>query len=194
MRGTVRSIQTICESMLNFTVVVTLAILLSVMVSTSAQEAVDIQPAQREQAAPASATPQPSPGTDSIAAPNLPDPSQIDEIFKQTSLGKEADDRRLHLEWRELSNRVVSDPDVVAAKKAAQVAHTDLEKREKLRTYYNIYYGKMRALASSAELKAGLDRVKDAHLAYLNQPRVRPGPGAPSPTPTPERKKHPKKK
>src|SRR5260370_14103837 len=115
---------------------------------------------------------------------------QIGRICKQALLGKEAYGRRLHLEWRELSKRLVSDPDVVAAKKAAQVAPTDLEKREKLRTYYNIYYGKMRALASSAELKAGLDRVKDAHLAYLNQPRVRPGPGAPSPTPTPERKKH----
>src|SRR5713226_532626 len=44
----------------------------------------------------------------------VPELSEIDEVFKRTSLGKEADERRLHIEWRELSNRVVNDPDVAA--------------------------------------------------------------------------------
>jgi len=120
--------------------------------------------------------------------PNVPELSQIDEIFKQTSLGREADERRLHVEWRELSNRVVSDPDIEAAKRLAQVARTDLEKRERLRNYYEIYYGRMRALASSAEMKSALDRLKLAHLSQTSQPRVRSAADAALPTPTPEPK------
>src|SRR5690349_147307 len=105
---------------------------------------------------------------------NVPELSQLDQVFKQTSLGKEADERRLHLEWRQLANRVVNDPEVIAAKKSAASARTDLEKRERLRTYYDIYYGKMRALASSSEMKKALDTLKNDHLSYINQPRVRP--------------------
>jgi len=126
--------------------------------------------------------------------PSVPELSQIDEIFRQTSLGKEADERRLHIEWRQLANRVATDPDIVAAKKSAEVARTDLEKRERLRTYYNVYYGKMRALASSAELKTALDALKSEHLTHINQPRVRHWTDGALPTPTPEpRHKHGKK-
>src|SRR6266705_302684 len=68
------------------------------------------------------------------AAPEatVPERAQIDEIFKQTSLGKEADERRLHIEWRQLHNQMVNDPDIVAAKRAAESARTDLEKRQRL--------------------------------------------------------------
>lgn len=155
--------------------------------ATSAQEAVDLQPAQREPAR-VSAPPSPRAKTDSTAMPNVPDLSQIDEVFKQTSLGKEADERRMHVEWRQLANRFASDPEVMAAKTHAESARTDLQKRERLRAYYEIYYGKMRASASNAEIKAALDGVKDAHINALYQPRVRPVPGV-SPTITPSHHK-----
>src|SRR5207248_8901625 len=107
------------------------------------------------------------------------------EIFKQTSLGKEADERRLHLEWRDLANRVINDPDVVAAKRAADTARTDLEKRQLLRAYYDLYYGRMRAMASSPEMKKALDELKLAHLSRTSQRRVRPEEDADLPTPSP---------
>jgi hypothetical protein len=150
-----------------------------------AQEAADADLQLRQKASatlPPSATVSP--------AEKVPELPEIDEIFKQTSLGKEADERRLHTEWRELSNRVVNDSDIVAAKRAAKSARTDLEKRERLRDYYNIYYGRMRSMASSAEMKAALDQLKLAHLSQTSQLRVRPSEDSslPTPSPTPKRK------
>ena len=133
---------------------------------------------------------QPAPTPD----PSVPELSQIDQVFRQTSLGKEADERRLHIEWRQLANRVATDPDIVAAKKSAEAARTDLEKRERLRSYYNIYYGEMRALASSTEMKTALDTLKTQHLTHINQPRVRHLTDGALPTPTPEARHKKKKK
>src|SRR2546430_13476390 len=86
-------------------------------------------------------------------APNIPELSQLDEAFKRTtSLGKEGDERRLHIEWRQLKNRVVNDPEVRSAKTTAQAARTDLDKRDLLRHYSNAVYYRMSALASSPEM------------------------------------------
>src|SRR5919198_192185 len=120
--------------------------------------------------------------------PELPEISELDQNFsKPRSLGKEADEARVHIEWRQLKNRTVNDPEVQAAKAFAQAARTDLEKRNRLRNYYNIYYERMSALASTPELKLALQALKTSHESSLDQPRVRPSPtpeGA-SPTPTP---------
>jgi len=122
--------------------------------------------------------------------PKIPERAQIDEIFKQTSLGKEADERRLHVEWRQLANQVVNDPDIVAAKRSAGSARTDLEKRQRLRDYYELYYGRMRMLARSAEMKTALDQLKTAHLSQLTQAKVRheSDEALPTPSPTPKKK------
>ena len=113
--------------------------------------------------------------------PDIPELPQLDEAFKPKSLGKEADERRLHIQWRQLKNQVVNDPQVRAAKASAQAARTDLEKRNRLRNYYDIFYGRMSARASSPEMKLALEVVKSAHLGLLDQPRVRPSSSA-SPT------------
>ena len=126
--------------------------------------------------------------------PNVPELSQLDQVFKQTSLGKEADERRLHIEWRRLANQAMNDPDVIAAKSVVHSAHTDLEKRQRLREYYDIYYGRMRARATSAEMKTALDELKAAHLTQINQPRVRPATDGALPTPTPDKHKGKKEK
>jgi hypothetical protein len=120
----------------------------------------------------------------------VPERAQIDEIFKQTSLGKEADERRLHIEWRQLQNQVVNEPDIIAAKRAAETARTDLEKRQRLRDYYDLYYGRMRVQARSTEMKTALDELKLAHLSQITQPRVRhvSDAGLPTPSPTPKKK------
>ena len=132
------------------------------------------------------ATPVPTPTPEA----SVPERAQIDEIFKETSLGKVADQRRLHIEWRELANRVVSDPDIVAAKRSAERARTDLEKRQRLRDYYDLYYGRMRLMARSAEMKNALDEIKMAHLSQITQARVRheTDSGLPTPSPTPKKK------
>lgn len=108
--------------------------------------------------------------------------SELDAAFQKSPLAKEAEEYRLHLEWRQLQNRVAQNPEVVAAKAATTTAKTDLEKRARLRAYYNIYYAHMQALASSPEVKNYLDGQKAAVLNSLAQPRVRPT-STPRPSP-----------
>jgi hypothetical protein len=80
----------------------------------------------------------------------------------------------------------VNDPEVRAAKATAQAARTDLDKRNRLRDYYSVYYQRMSALAASAEMKLALEGLKGSHVALLAQPNVRPSTDgcAPSPSPT----------
>jgi hypothetical protein len=163
----------------------------------AAPPSVDLFPAQEEEEA--SPTPAPPPN-----GPELPELKQLDESFKPKSLGKDADALQVHALWRQLKNRTVNDPEVQAAKKYAQAARTDLEKRKRLSSYYEIYYQRMSALATTPELKLALQALKASYQGMLAQPRVRPSPtpafsGTPSPTPTstPFKKvkdKHKKKK
>ena len=126
--------------------------------------------------------------------PELPEISELDQTFsKPRSLGKEADAARVHIEWRQLKNRTVNDPQVQAAKAYAQAARTDLEKRNRLRNYYNIYYERMSALATTPEIKLALEGLKSSHQGMLAQPRVRPTPDTSTPTPTPSGTSPPKK-
>ena len=126
--------------------------------------------------------------------PELPEISQLDQTFsKPRSLGTEADAARVHVEWRQLKNRTVNDPQVQAAKAYAQAARTDLEKRNRLRNYYNVYYERMSALATTPEIKLALQALKTSHQAMLAQPNVRPTPDTSTPTPTPSGTPAPKK-
>src|ERR1051325_125158 len=155
------------------------------MVALQAQElapsSVDLALKPKGQSAPA-ATPTATPASE---LPDLPELSQLDEVFKQTSLGKTADEFRMHVEWRRLRNRVANDPEVIAAKKEADTARTDLEKRERIRRYYKIYYARMEALSDRPEIKAGLEDMKQKHVGLADQNRVRPSP-SPSATIAPE--------
>ena len=139
------------------------------------------------QSTPSSATPVIPSAT---AEPTIPERSQIDQAFKQTSLGKDADERRMLIERRELANRVINDPDIVAAKRVAETARTDLEKRQRLRDYYELYYGRMKALARNADTKKALEQDRLTHISQTTQPRVRAveDSGLPTPSPTPKKK------
>ena len=156
----------------------------------AAPPSVDLFPEQEEEPSP---TPPPN-------GPDLPELKQLDDSFKPKSLGKDADALQVHALWRQLKNRTVNDPEVQAAKKYAQAARTDLEKRKRLNDYYEVYYKRMSALATTPELKVALQQLKDIHQGMLAQPRVRPSPtpepsGTPSPTPTSTPfKKKPKEK
>jgi hypothetical protein len=131
------------------------------------------------------ATPSPPPN-----GPELPELKQLDQSFKPPSLGPDAEGAKLRIEWRQLRNRTVNDPEVQAAKTYAQSARTDLEKRHRLREYYNIYYQRMTALAATPEIKLTLQALKTTHEGLLAQPRVRPTPpGSPTPQPAPAKKK-----
>jgi len=163
----------------------------------AAPPSVDLFPEQEQEEEEGSPTPP--------NGPELPELKQLDDSFKPKSLGTDADTLQVHALWRQLKNRTVNDPDVQEAKKYAQAARTDLEKRKRLRNYYEVYYQRMSALATTPELKLALQALKDVHQIILTQPRVRPTPtpelsGTPSPTPssTPVKKKgkekHKKKK
>jgi hypothetical protein len=136
------------------------------------------------------ATPQisPAPPQTEGPAPRIPSLDELDQAFKQSSLGKAADEARLHAQWRELSNRFINDPDLVEARANAGRAKTDLEKRHRLRAYYTMFYDRMRAQASSQELKSYIDTHKAQYLVLLAQNRVRPSP-APAATATGKQKK-----
>ena len=131
----------------------------------AAPPSVDLFPEEEE----ASPTPPPN-------GPELPELKQLDDSFKPKSLGTDADTLKTHALWRQLKNRTVDDPDVQAAKKYAQAARTDLEKRKRLNSYYEIYYQRMSALATTPELKVALQALKESHQGILAQPRVRPSP------------------
>jgi hypothetical protein len=138
---------------------------------------------------------EPTPSPVPPNGPELPEISQLDQNFsKPRSLGKEADEARVHVEWRQLKNRTVNDPQVQAAKAYAQAARTDLEKRNRLRNYYNIYYQRMSALATTPEIKLALQALKTSHQGLLDQPHVRPTPDTSTPTPTPSGTPAPPKK
>ena len=137
---------------------------------------------------------EPTPSPVPPNGPELPEISQLDQTFsKPRSLGKEADEARVHVEWRQLKNRTVNDPQVQAAKAYAQAARTDLERRNRLRNYYNVYYERMSALATTPEIKLALQALKTSHQAMLAQPNVRPTPDTSTPTPTPSGTPAPKK-
>jgi hypothetical protein len=137
---------------------------------------------------------QPTPSPVPPNGPELPEISQLDQAFsKPRSLGKAADEARVHVEWRQLKNRTVNDPEVQAAKAYAQAARTDLEKRNRLRNYYNVYYERMSALASTPEIKLALQALMTSHQSLLDQPRVRPSPTPEGSTPTPAPSGTPKK-
>ena len=161
----------------------------------AAPPSVDLLPDQSPPEEEENASPSPPPN-----GPELPELKQLDESFKPKSLGTDADALKVHVLWRELKNRTVNDPEVQAAKKYALAAPTDLEKRNRLHNYYDVYYQRMTALATTPELKLALQALKTVHQSMLAQPRVRPSPtpevsGTPSPTPTstPVKKKHKEK-
>jgi hypothetical protein len=153
----------------------------NVAAQDAAQPAVTSSPTPIEQLAPPA-----------IASPTpiLPELETLDQAFNQTGLGKDADELRMRVEMRKLQNQIALDPDVIAAKTAANAATTDLEKRERLKEYYEKCYGLMSQKASTAGLKAAITRTKQEKIALLAQPRVRPGSGGTEmPAPTPKKKK-----
>ena len=124
------------------------------------------------------------PNTSPTPKKNLPSIQELDTAFQHSSLGAAVEEQRLHLEWRKLKNRTTDDPEVIAAKKAADKARTDLEKRELTRTYYRILYSHMQALAEAPDVKAYLEQKKKDAINSLAQPHVRPEP-TPRPSATP---------
>ena len=172
-----------------YALIVSTALLIAALMlhgQEAAPPSVDLFPEQEE----VSPTPPPN-------GPELPDLKRLDDSFKPKSLGPDADALKVHVLWRELKNRTVNDPEVQAARKYAQAAPTDLERRNRLRNYYEIYYQRMSALATTPELKLALQALKTAQQSILAQPRVRPTPDTSTPSPTPSGtplKKKPKDK
>jgi hypothetical protein len=115
---------------------------------------------------------------------DLPSISELDAQFPHSSLGQQVEEQKLHLEWRKLQNRVILEPEVIAAKKAIDSARTDVDKRNLMRAYYKLFYGRMQALAETPEVKGYLEQKKQTVLGALAQPHVRPEP-TPRPTAKP---------
>src|SRR6266513_840700 len=131
-----------------------------------------------------------STNTQGSPAPQIsPAPPQNEGPAPRIPAIEELDEARLHAQWRELSNRIINDRDLAEARANASRARTDLEKRQRLRAYYTLFYDRMRAQAGSQELKSYIDTHKTQHLALLAQNRVRPSP-APAATASPKPRPH----
>ncbi|MEP7071757.1 MAG: hypothetical protein ABI839_05180 [Verrucomicrobiota bacterium] len=125
----------------------------------------------------------------------VPALDQLDRMFKESSLGKAADEARLHAQWRTIANHVRHSPDLVAARARAERARTDDTKRKELRSYYMALFARMHAEAATPELRDYLEDRKAEHLFLLSEPKVRPETAIalPSPIATIKPQKHPKK-
>ncbi|MBA3882643.1 MAG: hypothetical protein H0X73_07995 [Chthoniobacterales bacterium] len=117
--------------------------------------------------------PMPDPSAPPGTAPDLPTVEQLDEELKPKPLSQASENYRLQIEWRKLRNRATNDPTVKAARTAAESARTDLERRQSLAKYFNIFFDKMIALGSP-EMEGYLNDRRREHLRSLLQPRVRP--------------------
>ncbi len=111
-----------------------------------------------------------------LSLPKTPDAPEIEKLnsyFKSTSLGKKADEYRLHVQMVALEARIRNDEDLRARKAAALRAPTDLERRHLLKDYYERYFGKLRARAETPALKEYLVAQEATRKLTLLQPRVR---------------------
>jgi hypothetical protein len=114
------------------------------------------------------------PAPDSL--PKIPAAQELEQLnafFKTASMGRLADEHRLHLQMVALETRIRNDQDLHALKASALKAPTDLERRHLLKSYYELYFKKLRALATTPDLKAYLDAHEAARKMSLLQPRVR---------------------
>ena len=114
--------------------------------------------------------PQGAPST----APEVPTIPQLNESFKPAPLSPAAQQQQLNVESRKLRNRVQNERQIKAALAHAEAAPSDLEKRKRLARYYDLYYGRMVALAATPELKKFIRDRQTETLVSLKQPRVRP--------------------
>ena len=105
--------------------------------------------------------------------PSAPEIEQLNSFFKSTSLGKKADEFRLHVQMVALEARIRNDEDLRALKASAHAAPTDLERRHRLKDYYALYFGKLRAHTTTPELKEYLNAQEATRKLTLLQPRVR---------------------
>ncbi len=116
------------------------------------------------------------PGPDAASLPQPPgaaDLQLLNSLFKQSSLGKTADEHRLHVQMATLKTQIRNDEGLHQLLATAEAARTDLEKRHRLKTYYQVYYKKLGALATTPELKAYLTAVEVNHELLLLQPKTR---------------------
>ena len=160
------------QIMWKLNIFVTTALVFGATLMASAQDAADVDLAAKSA--------QKNTNTESAGArpENVPELSQLDEMFKQTPMGKAADAQRLRVEWRQLKNKVANNPDLIAIKRSADAARTDLEKREKLRAYYKLYFARVRQFPMSPEMKQYVDAMQASQLGLTAQSRVRPSPTA----------------
>ena len=116
----------------------------------------------------------PAPGTTSLPAiPASPELKQLNELFKRSSLGKIADEHRLHVQMSALQIQIRNDADLQELKAAALEAPTQLEQRHGFRRYYELYYRKLLGRADSPELRDYLKAEEAAQELTLLQPRTR---------------------
>jgi hypothetical protein len=101
--------------------------------------------------------------------PSVPSPIKPK---KDSATAAAEDELKQRIRLREARTKALRDPAVQAEWARAQEVKTDYERREALRSYYKMLYGRMVKLDSS--LKAPADKLLKQSLATLDQDHIAP--------------------
>jgi hypothetical protein len=102
----------------------------------------------------------------------LVSPGGISKKSVKNETSATEDELRARIRLRELKTKVSRDPQVQAELERASTALTDYEKREALKAYYNLLYGKIEKLDRS--LKKRVDVLRKQSIHRLEQTRIDP--------------------
>lgn len=100
----------------------------------------------------------------------IPEPKAEKEKKSQTEIS--ADELQQRIRFRAAKTRALKDPAVQAEWDRANGVRTDLEKREALKSYYKLLYGRMAKIDGS--LKKRIDFAQARSLRRLEQTRIDP--------------------
>jgi len=107
------------------------------------------------------------------AIPQRPtETSKAPAIEKKSKTETASDELRQRIRFREVKTRALRDPAVQAEWERAQRAGTDFEKREALKNYYKLLYGRMARIDQS--LKPRIAEYQRVAVRRLKQTRVDP--------------------
>ena len=132
-------------------------------------EKLELIPAQPGGTAPAAPSP----------LPLIPEPPPTEKTKpgagrkpKKSATEAASDELQKRIRFREVKTRAFNDPAVRAEWDRAQVARTDYEKREALKSYYKLLFGRMRRIDGS--LKNQVAASEERMLRRLRQTRIDP--------------------
>jgi hypothetical protein len=115
-------------------------------------------------------TPETAPKPKGNAIPEAKPSRKASDAANKTTIAEDELAARIRL--RQLKTRVLAEPKVQESLQQAQAAKTDYERREAMKAYYKLLYGRIEQLDSS--LKKQVNERRSAAVNRLQQANIRP--------------------